>query len=383
MIKIGCPSFGTDSGRSGIGSYFIELLKRFDQAGPEYVFELIGPQKDADIYLKDTKNIQFFQIEGADSSPIQNFFWNQRELPGICKDRGYDLLFLPAANRRLTSKAPCPTVGTVHDLASLHLKGKYDFAHMVFNRQMLPRLIKKLDSIITVSEFSRQDIIRFAHVPGDRVTVIHLAADTERFNTGKVAGAAEIIGKKYGFKKPYLLYISRLEHPGKNHVNLIKAFDLFKKEQGTDHMLVLPGPDKERAEEIHAVAEASPYKKDIVFPGFIDTEEVADFYREADLFVLPSRFEGFGLPLLEAMSCGTPVISSHSASLPEVGGPHTPLFDPNDISGMKNAIIQVLSSKASREDLAQKGVDWASNFSWDITVEKTLDIFRKTVGEKR
>lgn len=382
MIKIGCPSFGTDSGRSGIGSYLIELMKRFDTYS-DLSFELIGPQADADCYLRGTKRIEFYQVEGADGSPIKNYFWNQYKLPGICRDREYDLLFLPAANRRLTGRAPCPAVGTVHDLASLHIPEKYDFKHAVFNRQMLPRLIRHLDHIITVSDFSKQDIVRFSGVPEERVSVIHLAADTGRFNPGDRSAAQKHIAGKYGIGVPYILYISRLEHPGKNHVNLIRAYDAYRKRSASDISLVLPGPAKERSDEIFAAAKASAYAEDIYFPGFIDAEDVGDFYRGADLFVLPSRFEGFGLPVLEAMACGTPVISSNAASLPEVSGPHTPKFDPLDIDQMTQAMEAVLDSSTDRERLAEEGLSWAAGFSWDKTVEETVQVFRRTLSGSR
>ena len=387
MIRIGCPSFGTDCGRSGIGSYFKELLNRFDHddCAQKFSFELIGPQKDRDFYLEGKKHISWYQVEDVDNSPMQNFFWNQFSLPRICKKQKYDLLFLPAANRRVTGLASCPSVGTVHDLATLHIKNKYDFSHAVFNRQLLPMLIRRLDHIITVSQFSKDDIVRFSRVLQEKVTVIPLAADKERFFPVDDRSSLKLrLAQKFGVDAPYLLYISRLEHPGKNHVNLIKAFELFRNEQKSNYQLVLPGPDKERAAEIHAVAEASPYAKDIKFLGFIDDADVADLYRGADLFVLPSFFEGFGLPVLEAMSCGTPVITSSAASLPEVSGPHAPHFDPHDHVAMKDSIIQVLSNEETRLQLARKGLEWAQGFTWEKTVDTTLSVFEQTYhGSKR
>ncbi|MDD3904273.1 MAG: glycosyltransferase family 1 protein, partial [Sphaerochaeta sp.] len=183
---------------------------------------------------------------------------------------------------------------------------------------------------------------------------------------------------------PYLLYISRLEHPGKNHVNLIKAFELFQDGADKAYSLVLPGPDKERSEEIHAVANASRYASSIKFLGFVATEDVPNLYRGAALFVLPSYFEGFGLPVLEAMSCGVPVITSDAASLPEVSGSLSPHFDPDDPVAMKEAIVAVLSDEKKRKVLATKGVAWAQKFSWDRTVQETLEIFSRIdkEGEK-
>jgi len=383
MIRIGITSFGTDNGRSGIGSYLRELLIRFDADTytEEFSFELIGPKEDRDHYLEGKKNISWYQVESADRHPIHNFIWNQFSLPKICKKQKYDLLFLPAANRRLTGRAPCPTIGTVHDLASLHIKNKYNFSHKIFNEIMLPKLIHGLDQIITVSQFSKDDIVHFAHVPENRITVIHLAADKNTFSPVKNRKASAVrVSEKYGFSAPYILYISRLEHPGKNHVTLIKAFEKFRNEHPAPFRLVLPGPDKERAEEIHHAAEQSPYSADIVFPGFIDAQDLPDFYRGAELFVLPSYFEGFGLPVLESMACGTPVITSTSASLPEVSGPHTPHFDPDDSEVMKNSMLQAIGNEDNREALSAAGLQWAAGFSWEKTTEETLKIFRNMLS---
>ena len=384
MIRIGCPSFGTDCGRSGIGSYFRELLDRFDDDSlcEEFSFELIGPKEDKEYYLKGKKHILYHQVEGADNSPMQNFFWNQFSLPKICRERGYDLLFLPAANRRLCGKISCPTVGTVHDLATLHIKNKYDFAHAVFNRKILPYLTRKLSHVLTVSEFSKQDIIRFAHVDASNITVTHLGVDHSTFtpveDTEKVASWAK---EKFGIDSPYILYISRLEHPGKNHVNLIKAFSLFRDEIKEEYQLVLPGPDRERAEEIHAAAEASAYSSSIRFLGFIDGQDVPDLYRGASLFVLPSYFEGFGLPVLEAMASGVPTITSNAASLPEVSGSLSSHFNPDSPVEMKDVMLEVLKDEKKRKALADEGIRWAGTFTWEKTVQQTLEVFRRTVQE--
>ncbi|MGE0075162.1 MAG: glycosyltransferase family 4 protein [Sphaerochaetaceae bacterium] len=386
MYRIGIPSFGTDHGRSGIGSYLRELLIRFDDPdlANEFYFELIGPQEDALVYLQGLARIGWHAVEGADSSPIHNFFWNQLKLPALCRQQGYDLLFFPAANRRLSGRSPCPTVGTVHDMAVLHMPGKYDLIHGIFNRKILPRLITRLDHVLTVSEFSKNDIVWFAKVPAQKITVTLLAADTERFTNPSDRNAVRRgISEKFAFDAPYILYVSRLEHPGKNHVNLIRAFDQVRSSISDRYLLVLSGPDKERAQEIHAEAERSMYAKDIRFTGFVDFADIPKFYQGAALFVLPSRFEGFGLPVLEAMACGTPIITSDAASLPEIGGPQTPRFPVDDVGKMAEQMIRLLTDSSASADLATTNSAWVASFSWEKTVGRTLDIFRAVVDKER
>lgn len=384
-MYIGIPTFGTDHGKSGIGSYLRELLIRFDALAEQegFTFELIGPKEDEAFFRKGLSHILWFGVEDADKSPIHNFFWNQTSFPSLVRKRGYDLIFFPAANRRLSGRLSCPTVGTVHDLAVLHIKEKYDFVHSFFNRKILPHLIRKLDHILTVSEFSKQDIIHFVGVRAETVTVTHLAADQSRFKPPLDRAAVRAdLEKRYGFDHPFLLYISRLEHPGKNHVNLIKAYNMAREKLGTKLLLVLPGPDKERSEEIHEEASRSPYAQDIRFPGFVDWADIPLIYQGSALFVLPSRFEGFGLPVLEAMASATPVITSDAASLVEIGGPQTPRFDPDDCEGMASLIVELLGDEKKQHDLVETNLTWAAAFSWERTTSQTIDSFSTTYAQR-
>jgi len=379
MKHISITSFGTDHGKSGIGSYLKNLLPWFDKSH-EFSFTLIGPPQDAAIYLKDTKHIEFVPVSDRWDPAVPSYFWHQYRLPGLCRRLSCDLLFLPAANRRLTSRASCPTIGTVHDLASLHIAEKYDFMHRYFNRSMLPKLIADLDAVITVSEFSKNDILRFTKTAEENIRVIHLAADLRDFHPITGGSPAERLQERYGIVRPYILYTSRIEHPGKNHVTLIKAFNLLKKNDNIPHMLVFAGPDKERAEAVHREAAASSYSEDIVFTGFADVEDIPLLYSGADLFVLPSRFEGFGLPVLEAMASEIPVLCSNAASLPEVCGGHAVLFHPDKPEELAEKAAELLQLPDSgRELMTSKASAWAHSFSWERTAERTFELFRELV----
>jgi glycosyltransferase involved in cell wall biosynthesis len=213
----------------------------------------------------------------------------------------------------------------------------------------------------------------------DRVTVTPLAADPAVFFPGDRAAAAAHVAARFGVTGPFVLYIARIEHPGKNHVRLIRAFDRLKTRTGLPHKLVLAGSDRERAAEVHAEAASARHARDIVFTGFVPTDSVADLYRAADVFAFPSLFEGFGLPLLEAMACGTPVVAADVASLPEVAGDAARLIDPRDEHALAAALEAVLTDPAVSADLVARGLTRSQAFSWQRTARQTLDVFFRFV----
>ena len=269
-------------------------------------FEVIVFEDEKGLFVPDPKSMSTVCFGDSLRSPVANILWHQISLPRLCRRQKYDVLFLPAGNRRLPVSLPCPSVGTVHDFSSIHVEGKYDPARMFYIKQVLPFLARRLSRVLTVSESSKKDIVKYARVPEKDVTVTPLAADNRVYFPRDGEDCIKRMGPKYHIQKPYILYISRIEHPGKNHAGLIRAFSILKKTGDIPHQLVLAGSDWDRAEEVHRIAEKSAYKDDIIFTGFAPTADLPDLYCGAELFVFPSLYEGFGLPVLEAMTCGVP-----------------------------------------------------------------------------
>ncbi|MDP8227821.1 MAG: glycosyltransferase family 1 protein, partial [Candidatus Electryoneaceae bacterium] len=325
-MKIGITTFGGDGGKSGISQYIINLLREFPAVNKDDEFEVIGYYDEKDIFISDPDQMSVVSFGDNIRSPIPNILWHQRTLPKLCRRRNYDVLFLPAGNRRLPISVPCPTVGTVHDFSSIHVKGKYDRARMFYIKKVLPFLIKKLTWVLTVSESSKRDIVEYTKVPANRVIVTPLAANNALYHPREKKQCIANLKARMAIRSPYILYISRIEHPGKNHARLIRAFARLKEKEDIPHQLVLAGSDWGRAEEVHRIAQQSGYEKDILFTGFVKTEDVPDLYCGSDLFVFPSLYEGFGLPVLEAMSSGIPVACSDISSIPEVIGDTGILF---------------------------------------------------------
>ena len=380
-MKIGITTFGGDGGKSGISQYIINLLREFSSLMSGESGEVLVYEEEKNIFVPDNGDILPLCFDYRLRSPILNLAWHQVALPRWCRKRKYDVLFLPAGNRRLPLSVPCPTVGTVHDFSSLHVEGKYDPARMFYISRVLPPLIRRLTRVITVSESSKRDIVEHAGVPEERITVTPLAADSQLYFPRDKENATSRIRARYGVQPPYIFYLSRIEHPGKNHVRLIRAFARLKATRTVPHQLVLAGSDWLRADEVHRAAADSGCAAEILFTGFTPAEDLPDLYCGADLFVFPSLYEGFGLPVLEAMSCGVPVACSNLSSMPEVAGDGGLLFDPYDEEAMAETIRSVLMDANVQKHYARLGLARSKEFSWSRTAVRTLEVIRAAAEE--
>ena len=371
-MRVGFTTSGCDGGRSGIGQYATHLLKHLRRLSSEIELDVLHIAHEHSAF-------ELAHHEGPPlprwlRQPVLNVAWHQLGLPRWSRRRRHDVLFLPAANRRVPLWSPCPTVGTVHDLSSLHVPGKYDPARTFYITRVLPRLLRGLTRVITVSDSTKRDLVEFARVPEERISVIPLGVDTSVFFPRDPAVCGRRLHRLYGIRSPYLLYISRIEHPGKNHVRLIEVFERLKATTGIPHQLVLVGGDCERADEVHALARRSSAAADILFTGFVPNAAIPDLYGGAEMFVFPSLYEGFGLPILEAMACGTPVACAGVSSLPEVAGDAALLFDPHDSANMADIITYILTDQSARETCIARGLSRARNFSWSDTAARTLEV---------
>ena len=284
--------------------------------------------------------------------------------------------------RQLPFVMPCPTVGTVHDLSTLHMAEKYDRAHTFYIRRVLPTLIRRLTHVITVSQSSLHDIVDYAGVPEDCVTVIPNGVDVGHYHPLSRDEVRTALQGWVPLDAPYIVYVSRIEHPGKNHVRLIEAFARLKKGTRLAHRLVLAGPDRERAAEVHDAAASSGVASDIVFTGFVSDDRLPAIYAGADMLVFPSLYEGFGIPVLESMACEVPVACSQTSSLPEVAGDAAVLFDPCDVEAMAHAMEQLLTIPQLRASCVHKGTERVQRFSWDTVARLTLGVIEQVAGGK-
>jgi glycosyltransferase involved in cell wall biosynthesis len=244
-------------------------------------------------------------------------------------------------------------------------------------RMVLPNSLRKLDRVIAVSSWVKQELIEIAGVKESKIEVVPNGIDLEAFHP--LTRGEKILSRvqPLAFRRPYILYVSRIDHPVKNHIRLIKAFEIFKERTRYPHRLVLAGSDKQGAEKVKQTVMKSKYGKDIFFTGYFPSENLPGLYADADIAVFPSMYEGFGMGVLEAMASGVPVACARAASLPEAADHAALYFDPFDVEDMADRMVMLTSNRDMYRDCKAKGLERAQDFSWDRCAEKTLKIIEE------
>ena len=371
-MKIGISAYGTDSGKSGISQYAANVVGGMVRRAPSHEFVAFVNQADAAWVQSWHPRLQVIALPDWTGHPVASIFWHLVAFRAMLRRQGCDRVFMPAGNRRLAWSYGMPSVGTVHDFSQLHVPQKYDAARMYYIMHVLPRMMRRLTRVISVSDSTRRDLESFARVPAERIRVIHNGADLQRFAPRPEGERRAGLPANLPIPERYILYIARLEHPGKNHVRLLEAFAALKQCTDLPHKLVLVGGRWNGAEAIHARVAELGLGEQVVFPGFVPNEALPALYAAADAFAFPSLFEGFGIPVLEAMASGVPVCAANTSSIPEVVGDAGLLFDPLDVPAITDALIRVLTDEPLRQRLIAAGLARAPEFTWERATAETL-----------
>ena len=262
-------------------------------------------------------------------------------------------------------------------------KNTYSFDYRFALKQGL-HLLKKVDMIISPSEATKNDILRYVELPPDRIKVIYEGVRENLFPLNRQE-ARKTIENEFGIKSNYILYVGGADFR-KNIHNLLLGFGRFLEKHHTRHSLVLAGEVFGRTylHEVKSILESVEklgLKENITILGFIPEQYMNHLYSGADLFILPSLYEGFGLPVLEAMACGTPVVTSRVSSIPEISGDAAFLINPHDADAITDAIDKVLADTELRNGMIQKGLERAKQFTWEKTARETLAVYKDLASQ--
>lgn len=366
-MRVGINVAVLSSPLTGVGYYALYLLRALVRVGEDFEWVFIGVDPSKKL-APSGERVQHFPASKL--TGIRRVLWQQLVLPRLAFQSRVDVLHCPDFSRPL--RVGTPVVNTIHDLTFLDPQSPIPFVKRNYKKSLAQFAITHSARLIAVSEFTRSEILRRFAIDESRVTVIH-----NGFEAGQPSGpdsASEVPGSVR--RSPYLLFVSTLERR-KNAARLVQAFSYLKVKRRIPHRLVLVGQKGWGWAEIRRAIEASPVAHEVELPGYLPREEVLRLYRNADVFIYPSVYEGFGFPVLEAMAAGTPVACSRVASLPEVAGEAAEFFDPYSVEDMAAALERVLESPERQAELRRKGAERVRHFSWEECARRHCQVYKE------
>lgn len=358
-MKIGIDVQTTLGQKTGFGFYVENLVAHLKKYNHKNFYKLYKPEYQSDF-----------------NTP-QRFKWDQFSFPNMAKQDRVDILHQPCFSAPVFYSGK--VVVTIHDLIAIKFNKDIPFYSRQFFGKWMPFSYRYADRIIAISEHTKKDIIDILKIPEEKITVIYEAADA----ACKYVSDKNIINKvknKYGIKGDYLIHIGTI-NPRKNLEFLIKVFsEVVKKHPSIK--LVITGKKGWYYEGLFKLVEKLNLKKNVIFTGYIEDSEKPVLYSGAKIFLFPSLYEGFGLPILESMACKTPVISSNTSSLPELIGDAGIKISPHKKDEWVSAIDNLLSDEKIRKKFIDKSASQLEKFSWDKCAKETIKVYEDLYNDK-
>lgn len=361
----------------GIGWFTCETLRQLTHQHPEHEFHFFFDRSYSESYLF-SDNITPHVIYPPARHPVLWYWWFEWSVANKLKQLQPDLFISP--DGFLSLKTTIPTLLVLHDLAFEHFPGHIGKLARQYYKRYTPLFAEKAERIATVSDYSKQDIVEQYQIAPDKIDVVYNGSndhyrpisEEQRHN----------IKTHFTNGKEYFLFAGAVQ-PRKNVVNLLLAFDQFKEKTGSDSQLLLVGRKAWQYDGIMEAYNAMNYKTDVQFLGHKNADELSGIMGAAKALVYVSLFEGFGIPLLEAMQAEVPIITSNTSSMPEVAGDAALLTDPYSIESIANAMVKINDDNKLRQQLVKAGKIQRQQFSWQQTADKLWQCVEKTVHGKK
>jgi len=371
-MKIAIDGTIIREGITGTGFYITNLINGLLKVDRKNRYFIFGDKENIRKFVNvDQPNFKI--VHKKFRNRVIRVLWQYIIFPFELKKLKIDVLHSPNYITPLI-KLGFKIILTIHDLTFLLFPEKYTITKRLLFSKMLPLFIKKSDKIIAVSNNTKQDILRFFKLPEDKIAVTY-ESYPDYYNMSIPLPESKKIVSRYGIDKDYILYVGMIE-PRKNIISLLKAF--VELDPDIDLDLVIVGNKgwyfKEIEEYMSSISNRKLNNK-IIFTGYVSEPELKYFYRAAFMFVYPSLYEGFGLPPLQAMACGTPVITSNVSSLPEVVGNAGIKIDPTDLKGLGKSMMKLTKNKEFREQNIVKGLDNAKKFDLEKVGKNTIRVY--------
>lgn len=355
----------------GVGYFTQEVVSRLAQDHPEHQFYFIF-DRPPPAPLPLPPNAEVLVLPPAARHPVLWTWWFNWKLPAVLRKIKADVFVSLDGYASLRTRVPQCLV--VHDLGFLHQPGAYKKVHLRFLRRNLPRFLQKARRIATVSEFSKNDIIRQYGIPAEKIRVVYSAVKQGFSPISYEAQAA--VKEKFTGGSEFFLYVGAIQ-PRKNLVALLKAFSIFKRRLKSGMKLVLAGRMAWMNDEFQQLLGSYKYRDDVVLTHYLEQEELSRLVASAYALVYPSLFEGFGVPVLEGMQSGVPVLTSQGTSMQEIGGDAALYFDATRHEDIADKLMLIYKDETLRDRLIRKGTELAPRYSW----QRTADLLWESVND--
>ena len=368
-MRIALDAIPLAAAKTGVGHYTDALAEWLARAYPDHQYDLLSPfEFDFDYNGDRPKNLNKQFI------PVRSIFrkWWLLGLPALL--RIYHVDVFHGTNYCVPVFAPCPTVVTIHDLSLFTQSHTHEEANVKRGRRRMPIMARRASMIIAPSEWTKREIIEQLRVSPDKIRVIYEAA--REVMKPQPPHLCQSVLDKHQVRRPYLLYVGTIE-PRKNLLTLIRAYDELLRTTPRRPQLVLCGGRGWLCDEVFKLVEDLKLQDQVRFTGYVEDADLPALYSAAEAFVYPSFYEGFGLPPLEAMACGAPVITSDVSSLPEVVGKAGLTHAPNDARALTEAMAKLLGDETTREHFRRSGLKQAADFSWERAARETQSVYNE------
>jgi glycosyltransferase involved in cell wall biosynthesis len=354
----------------GIGRFSNETLKRIVLNHPDVDFVFCF-DREFDSEFVFAKNVKPIIISPQARHPFLYYIWFQWRLPAILKKEKVDIFLSPDGFISINSKIK--TVAIIHDLAFEHFSDGVDWLTQKYYKHFFPKFAIQANRIITVSNFTKQDLIKTYQIEGDKIDVIYNGVSSV-FKPLLKEESVKVV-KKETNGDPYFICLGSI-HPRKNIITLLKAFEKFKTENPQcPHQLIFVGRMAWKNSQVEEYLESMSFKNAIAFKGILNDQELSKILASATASIYPSLFEGFGLPVIESMACGVPVITSKGTAMEEISERAAFLFDPLNVDELVQQIMFIVKNKSVVNEKVAQGLAVAEEYNWD----KTADLLWKSI----
>lgn len=361
---------------TGIGRVLIEVLNTIAPINTKDQYILFKNYDFTDYeVLRKHENIKIIDIHVSKNNAIKNIIWHQWSFQKLQKVYNCDIAYIP--NFSLLIWKRIPTIVTIHDLIEFNIPNKFSKLRMMYRKIIDPMMVHNSTFITSVSECSKRDIIKYCNAKDSKIQVIPNAADRNRFKLYDEKIVKSCLSKYNLEYKNYCLFVGTIDYPGKNIMSALKAYVELKEEYNIKEKMVIVGKKGFNSDIIYDFVNQSKFKDDILFTGYLKDEDLPLIYSGAKVMLYLSLYEGFGLPVLEAMSCGIPVVCSNTSCFPEVIGNIDAGVFPTSISAIKEKVYKLLTNNSYNEEISKQCYERANNFSWEQSAKKYHEVFHK------